>query len=262
MSILFPMIFKCYMPIKRIILFLSITALFMGCKSEDYYSYIYRRSFAMNYYETEGIQLATYPQDDKRSIYFNVNAGSRVAEYKDTGEKKEIYDALCEKYGDMTYNREGRVAPEGVPSFQAYSFVSIEIVSNSDFDEKHPASSSLSDLVFFDSCSSKPYVDNGYVEYDWGDDQTFFYTTGDSMRPYYPINKKVSDLTPTDMKLLYGGSGSHYLGEGVPYGGSCPAYGWFHFESLPTLSKEHLITVTFTDERGETFSDSIEMTFE
>ena len=52
------------------------------------------------------------------------------------------------------------------------------------------------------------------------------------------------------------------LGSDVSIEGYDRAGGYFRFESLPTLSQRHNITVTFTDERGETFSDTIEMNFE
>jgi hypothetical protein len=130
--------------------------------------------------------------------------------------------------------------------------VSIEIVSDADFDEEHIAGTSLSNLIMFDSQSSKPYIDSGYVEYDWGEVNTLFWERR-GKEPYYPIHKNVSELTACDVILLCTASGQD---------GYNVAYGYFHFESLPTLSKQHNITVTITDERGRVFSDTIAMNFE
>jgi hypothetical protein len=169
----------------------------------------------------------------------------------------EVYDALCEKYGDMSYNREEFVPVGSFPGFLAYSPVSIEIVSDADFDEDHLAGASLANLVIYDGQSSKPFVDNGYQMYHWEDSELypsghknmdkFPYHSNVSVRPYFPVYKKVSELTAYDLMLIYGSNEM--------------VYGYLYFP-VPTLSKRHNITVTFTDERGRVFSDTIAMNFE
>jgi hypothetical protein len=236
---------------KKLMFILALILTLSGCEKkggEATYE-IYRRSFAMKFYETAGLELnfIPYPDADETRLIFEIKYGGDgpICEWRDTGEKKETYDALCEKYGDMTYNREEFVFIGGEPSFLAYSPVSIEIVSNHDFDEEHPAGTSLGDLVSFYSYTAKPYIDSGYVEYDWGVNPGY---VGDGKQPFYPIDKKVSELTQDDLMLLYG-TGGHLW------------YIYLKFD-LPTLSKQHRITVTFTDERGRTFSDTIAMNFE
>ncbi len=232
---------------KRISIILLSVALLYGCseKSGDAGSYIYRRSFAMRFSETGYLELRESYLYDQPGIGFGIYLDmSSSCMYTDTGEKKEQYDAFCEKYGDMTYNRKVFVYYGEISSFQMYSFVSVEITSDADYDDLHPAGSSLADLFIFDATSAKPFVDSGYEmhEYVWFGDGKIHKT------PYYPIYKKVSDVIPYDFLMLSSGS----TGAG----------GHLHFESLPTLSQTHTFTVTFTDERGETFSDSLQMTFE
>ncbi len=235
---------------KRISIILLSVALLYGCseKSGDAGSYIYRRSFAMMFSETNSIGLIEeFHSPTESEIRFGIYLDmSSSCMYSDTGEKKEQYDALCEKYGDMTYNRKDFIyyGGDNMPSFQMYSFVSVEITSDADYDDLHPAGSSLADLFIFESTSAKPFVDSGYEMYEyvwWIDGQTY-------ETPLYPVRKKASELTEYDLMLLCTDR------EDIA--------GKLEFESYPTLSKTHTFTVTFTDERGETFSDSLQMTFE
>lgn len=230
---------------------IALLSMFTGCKKENSSgetptSKIYRRSYTMIFAETGSMKLDghNYNSYDPPVLLCRIRLDmSSACKWDDTGEKQEIYDSFCEKYGDMTYNREGRVAVSEEPSSQMYSFVSLDIVSDADYDETHPAGSSLADLFIFYARSSKPYIDSGYEKYRYidADGETFAYEM-------YPIRKNASDITSDDLMLLHGirdRFGIH-----------------LYFETMPTLSKEHTFTVTFTDERGEMFSDSIEMTFE
>jgi hypothetical protein len=228
---------------------MALLATLAGCekgrRNSTPVSWIYRRSFAMVFSETKNIELEGAFHKNRAIIYCPVYFDESFSyRYDDTGAKKEIYDSFCEKYGDMTYNRGDYVYLSESHTFQMYSFVSVDIVSDADFDQAHPKGTSLADLIIFQATSSKPFVDSGYKMYEsvWEvDGRTYTH-------PYYPIHKRVSELTAYDFMMLYG-IGYH-------------SETWLNFEALPTLSKEHIFTVTFTDERGETFSDSVKMTFE
>ena len=229
---------------KRIILLLGLATLFFGCNKAVYKAHIYRRSFAMVFSETKNVELKeSYYNYNQPRVYFQINLDmTSSCRYDDTGDRKDVYDAMCEKYGDMTYNREDAVAPGAAPSFQMYSFVSVDIVSDADFDDLHPAGSSLAGLFIFEAYSCKPFIDSGYTMCKYIENERI------REKPIYPVYEKVPDLTPYDLMLLFT-STDHIEGH-------------LYLESLPALSKVHTFTVTFTDERGETFSDSIEMTFE
>jgi hypothetical protein len=218
-----------------------------GCK--EYGRDLSRRSYAMYFYEMQGIELTAYPEypDMKTVIVWQATSITAYG-YKDTGERRATYDALCAKYGDMSYNREEFVPIGEEPSFLAYSPVSIEIVSDVDFDDEHPAGTSLADIVTYDGHSSKPFIDSGYQPYYWEDMDRFHYYEKVHERPYYPVNKKVSELTVEDLMLVYG------VGSELPWG-------HLYFQ-VPTLSQTHNIKVTLTDERGKKFSDTITMNFE
>ena len=160
---------------KKLMLFiLPLLMLLQGCgKDGDQVAgkRIYRRSFVMEFYKASGLELIIYPETNKALIFFGIIGETddrRLCDYMDTGARQALYDELCLKYGDMTYNREEFVVYGSEPRFLAYSPVSIDIVSDVDFDAEHPAGTSLNDIVVFDAYSSKPYIDSGYVEYDWG----------------------------------------------------------------------------------------------
>jgi hypothetical protein len=203
---------------------------------------VFLRSYVMNYYEPREIKLAVLDSGNGISFYFVTDWRYYGWSYTDNGSKKAIYDVLCEKNGDMTFNRAVWIGPAHPKNeYMSTNFVSIDVVSNADFDDQHPAGTSLADVIRFNATSAKPYIDSGYVEYEWG---------SGNKTAYYPIRKMLSEITPYDLVLLGDG-------ELIGLGG-----GQFVFESQPTLSKEHTFTVTFTDDEGTIMSDSIEKAFE
>lgn len=231
---------------KKTLLIATLLALLSGCDEHEVRDDfgVYRRSYAMMFSETKNVELTESVHKPSIFIQINLDMSSSCSLYSETADGKKGYDAMCQKYGDMTYNREGVVYPGGDPSFQMYSFISVDIISDAAYNDSHPAGTSLADLFIFDAKSSKPYIDSGYKKYE-----TVWEVDGSILRyEHYPVHKKVSDLKPYDLMMLYGEW-------------NC-IVGRFYFKSLPNLSKTHTFTVTFTDERGETFSDSIQMTFE
>lgn len=234
---------------KRLIcLILLATALSACQRGKEKGDRVFLRSYVMTYYEPGFIDLRGYAE--VKLITFSIGLGEYIGSYYDTGEKKEAYDAVCEKYGDMTYNRSVVLYTTSLfNTYQDPSFVSVDIFSDSDFDEQHPAGSSLAGIVNFFSCSAKPYIDSGYVKYDWG--YEFNDARLQGMQPYYPVDKKASELTADDLTLL-----------GIPKQGAYLGNGSFQFESFPTLSKTHIFTIVFTDENGKEISGNVEMEFE
>ncbi len=135
---------------KRILIIIILSAIHSGCDKElRNVCSANRRSYVMNFAEIKGITLRNYNYAQSE-IHFSIVFSGLWYSYNDTGEKKEIYDALCEKYGDMAYNRLGSIECESSGPFSLVnSFVSVEILSDADYDETHPAGSSLADLSIF-----------------------------------------------------------------------------------------------------------------
>jgi hypothetical protein len=140
-------------------------------------------------------------------------------------------------------------------------FTSIEISSDADFDEAHPAGTNLSDLVRFMSYSPYPYIMSGYKAYFHYDsaaqsesfnkymplyiDGEYFLSETDAT--CYPIDKMVKDLGPEDLILV---------GHDAP-----GLIGMLCFEQLPSSAGEHTITVKMYADNDKVLSNTIKMTF-
>lgn len=225
------------------ILVLSILIMSLsGCKIDgrNQFNKYYIRSYIMEYFETSNVTLvpSSYYLYD---ITMEIRRGEVLCDYNDEGERKMLYETLSEKYGDTSFDRTVKI-PYWItdPSAQAYSFVSIEITSDTDFDETHPTGTSLADLVMIHYRSIKPFIDSGYEGYRDNSDPSRYSTRFD---------KHLSEIDADDLKLLY-----------LHWGNKIDVS--LSFDRRPTLSKVHTFTVTCTDDRGKVFFDSIEMTFE
>ncbi len=217
---------------------------------------IYFRSYVMYYWDIKDLELKDNPE--KGLISCSMVIGDYVGGYADTDmSHKTTYDALCEKHNDMKYDRVvRRFSLDPNIDYLCADIVSIEIKSDSPYNASHLAGSSLADIVILDSYSAQPYIDNEYVMYDWGEQESLLVHHDKSgKKPYYPVYKKVSDLTSLDLMLLGAGSCQYY--KYWHY-----RLGVFRFQSSPTLSKTHKFTVTMTADDGRIFTASIDMTFE
>jgi hypothetical protein len=238
---------------KRLLSVVLLTALLSGScehqigKEKGVKTFL--RSYIMEYYGIDDITLdyagvtSEYPNG---VIDLRVIDGTYVR-YEDVGAKKERYDALCEKHNDMTFNRTETFYTWSTPTrFPDVDFVSIDVVSDADFDNAHPKGSSLKDIMIFKSYTTKPYIDSGYIEYDWGN------SGNSAKKPYYPLYKVMSELSGDDLILL-----------GYPMdSGSLKYFATLSFDTPPTLSRTHTFTVTMTADDGRVFAKSVEMTFE
>lgn len=248
------------------LLFLSIcTMLLFGCEKPEhngclycdappYVQSVFSRSYVLGYFNPTGIKLAM-GYDRLFSNYspnLYITKGEFTGTYLDEGEKKETYDALCEKNGDMTFNCEHTLvgsSPEnpGIIAYPNVNIVSIDAVSNADFDEEHPAGTSLSDVIFFSPWwSAKKFIENGYV-----DD-----TDIDINDPviYGMTYKSLNSFTGNELALI--GSGDIRWKDTALLIGSLITY------KNPSMSKTHAITVTVTFEDGRVLTDMITMNFE
>lgn len=109
------------------------------------------------------------------------------------------------------------------------NLVSIEITSNADWDETHPAGTSLNDLFEITLNSFTEYMRNGYA---------FRESSGQPdpvIRGARRIIKPVSELTPDELAIIQ----------------SDPS---FAVRSTPTLAEEHTLTFTLTNTDGKTYT--------
>lgn len=187
---------------------------------------------------------------DNKLISINLIFKNVIGSYYDAdrSDKKAAYDALCEKHGDMTFDRIIKIQPWENVMYPAVDFVSIKVTSDADFDAEHPEGEPLNDILTFDSCSAKPYIDSGYTEYDKAAD----------IRKYSVINKNLAEVTVDDLTLLGTGQTGYEPVERRDVG----YLGILIFNKEPTLSKTHTFTVTMTADDGRVFEASVDMEFE
>jgi hypothetical protein len=231
---------------KRLLHIIVISTLIVtlsGCKDgREKGQRVYLHSYIMEYFETQGI-IFTPHSNPYDVIGMEIGRGEVVCDYVDKGEKQVLYEALSKKYGDISFDRTVTFYTHypPYPSAQAYSLVSIEITSDTEFDENHPAGTSLADLVTISYSSVKPFIDSDYKGYQ-GPVSSRYETN---------FKKPLSEIGRDDLQLLYFGEVNN-----------TKANISLLFERQPILSKEHLMTITCTDDRGRVFTGSIEMTFE
>ena len=125
------------------------------------------------------------------------------------------------------------------------TFVKMDIVSDSDFDEGHKAGASLSDIVRFVGMSASDYIGSGCTEaYDWKTVPDIFDAVGwkNHQFGYSPVEMLLSEVGEDDLKLI---SPMFYL----------------NFEKQPTLSRMHNLTLTVTDNKGRTLTATWQQQF-
>lgn len=154
------------------------------------------------------------------------------------------YEALCYKYRDTSYDRMVPQDPTLTACF-ANEFNSIEITSSADFGDIK-AGESLAAIVMFRGATAKTYIEHGYrfpdnegykiacddLKAEIGDDNIDFSTLCNG---FYPISKRVSELTSEDLTLL-----------------SCNFMS-IRFLEVPEI-KEHTLTMTFRTKDKEVSS--------
>ena len=241
---------------KKIILIFSfmgvIFVLINSCSTREYETF---RSYINTYYDFDEFVLTL---SESKNICVTGNGFIHLADWQSTGYLKKLYDDLCTLHNDLNYNKKRdylKGSPDWGWSYKG-TFSYINVFSNKDFDEDHPAGSSLNDIVRFLSISPKIFIDSNYKNfYDWDKNYPENFNIEKSIRDffnvpeaegdllcYHPIDKMLSEITVSDLALV----------------------GWFIivFEKQPDMEKEHEITVTIKESDGRVFTPNITMVFE
>ena len=162
-----------------------------GCSSHED---IWTDSYIERYDEINGLRIH---QLTFGSITF-IGSG-RSASIKSTGEDKAWFDRICHENGDFTYSRKVRLM-YGMPGIIAYTpdIVSIDVCCEDDFDDSHPAGSSLNDYIKIKYRSVWSYIAAGYTGPD----------------PYPDLRVKtrqLSEITPEDLRILLSDPELHFV---------------------------------------------------
>ena len=156
------------------------------------------------------------------------NSGPSCAPWQGRKERRE-YHKLCRKVGDVNYKGgERRVELNGpyyhsAPFAITTNFTSIEIVAPlDDFDEEHPAGTSLNDLVRVRYSTLYPFIRDGYTK-----QPNVGYIDGYQVR-----DQKLTDITAEDLRLL---------GPDLR----------FNFSKTPPYAMKIFMQIILTDEYGQ-----------
>lgn len=211
-------------------------------------------SYVNTYYDYDSIALSV---TDYGNIRISNDTISTHHEYywNSTGQNKVVYDSLCQAHNDLSYNKErGYIVGPDWGHCSVFDIAHIDVVSNANFDEQHPAGTSLNDLIYFISVSPKKFIDSGYnYSYDWANEtpqifeiepEMYNFRNSSESSNYSPINKRLSEMSVDEMVMLP------------------PNYfGYLIFDSSPISIKEHTFKVTFSLSNGKVIHKTILMSF-
>ena len=196
-----------------------------------------------------------------RKILIRATTGEKYSFYS-TGDKKRIYDGLCQKYGDTLFNR--FVDDWECPYLSSYmlyknsvyfgnlgvDIVGIHIYSKNDFNEQHLAYQDLTDIVYFTTNSTYKFINSSYQLEKSEEDfrgNTYYY-------PWHWFSKKVLMLEPDDLKCL----GTGFVGSNTAQSMTIASLMF----PEPTLEKTHNIKIIITLDDGRVFSDTVQVRWE
>lgn len=198
------------------------------------------RSFVIRYYEPQNLFMFETPSGN---IVVNYGETNLICDWKSKGRQKELYDSLCRANNDISYNKEISYYPDphagdGVIDLSINRVAKIDVTSNADFDEQHPAGTSLNDIIRFMGISVYEFLQSNYrYSHNWDikpegfEDELYSY----SQSFHSPVTGLLSELQTDDMILL-------------------DNVGLLHFEKVPTLSKTHELIITVTLDNGKILS--------
>lgn len=231
---------------------LLISTLLLGCNVMEYEVF---RSYINTYYSHDEIDVDL---TDAGNIRVYGSAFNQHFTWKSKESSKEVYDMLSKRNNDLSYNTQmGYIVGTHWGHAYAEDIASINVQSNSDFDEQHPAGISLNDVITLVSVSPKKFIDSSYQQtYNWdtnlsesfkSESKSQNFGNGEFSLHYHPIEKKLSEITSSDMVLA---------------GFDIYCYAFLLFDSAPTASKEHKLTITIRTGDGKVYSPTITKVFD
>ena len=230
---------------------------------------VYTESYVTEYYSISGIEAVFWGEEWANGNYFTggvrielrVIPDGNVYGVLSDDDDKARYEALCVLHGDNTYNRMVSY-PEwaSIPHrFQDRDYVCIDITSDQDWDEVHPAGISLNDVFYFASSSPAKYIYRGYEDpYEWLNPSTplpeYYLNYLNHAEVEYMGNEPVygitANMTANDLIIL-GGTDDRWQ----------PTLAALTPVAEPTLSKEHNIRIALTDTAGNELVAQVAATF-
>jgi len=203
---------------------------------------------------------------DDNCVHICIPSDSRMYCYCSDGEEhRERYERLCSDNSDDNYKP--RLTPRGGGVYRAVSahdIVSIDVVSDADFDAEHLAGTSVSDIMAYVGASAKPYIDSGYtqsvVEYESRHPLIAYF--GKVIPSYFSsmIRERCAKVSAADFKMVGVQRMDAINDDEIRYVTAqnftlCALYCWIR----PTLAQSHNFTATFTFDDGRQMSVTFPM---
>ncbi len=221
-----------------------------------YTSYVYSYHFPAEMYLIAGrFCYGSYPCDSTIDspygfdVRFKDDDKQMVGQWQQ-GTEREIFDSLSLKHGDIDFHQDiivSSACPLRPHAYLGIDFASIMVTSDVDFDEEHPAGTTLNDIVQFIAYTPYPFIKSGYkYSNPRGNDSE---NLKDELML---IDKPLSECTAEDFILTFGIMNDWFCGDVFP---AC----YLYIKATPTLSKQHTITVTIVDDAGKRWQNSINL---
>lgn len=125
-----------------------------------------RTSYVQGY--TEYASALSLEKTATGSIGASARRAGKWATIESTGTDKEWFDALCAKYGDVSYDSKQSVGLKGqyafVPQCITPDLLSIDVKANVDLGPEYPAGASLAACMGIRFRSDYDYVTSGYKD--------------------------------------------------------------------------------------------------
>ncbi len=221
-----------------------------------YLSYVYTYLFMeeMNL-QTAPFGYGAYPNDSTidspYGFYAVFSEAYQYAGQWQKGSERAAFDALATKHDDIGYHQDvfsSSSCPTSPHTFLAHDFASIIVTSDADFDEQHPAGTSLNDLVQYMTYSPYPFIQSGYA-YDNPRPANGWERVKQEL---ILIDKPLSDCTAEDFILPFAVMDDWWCGD------IFPAF-YLQVKGVPTIAKQHTLTVTVVDDAGKTWQNTIKL---
>ncbi len=250
---------KCYL------LLFSLIVCFISCRQQpneplidgganwDYTAYVFSYHFPKSMYLSRSIPNVW---DTDKHLYgkygfmvmFTDDYDQMLSQWSTDAEKAD-FDSLCLKHNDTSYNKRIQyLMPSPPHKYLGFDLLSIQVISDSDFDEQHPAGELLNDIVQFVAYSPMSFIQNGY-QYSASEDNV----TARLKEEQKLISKPLNQCTTEDFVLILGeADNTLYLYDALP---CC----YLTIDKVPTLAQQHVFTVTVVDDSGKKWDASIVM---
>lgn len=234
--------------------FLAILLL-ISCLSCDKMTVRFSRSYVLSFYESDNIKLYNVSKAPVYILRVELINGKKICNILSKGDEKKLFERMGDKYGDNTYNREVRFVVSPPHNYIGDDITAISIFSDADYDNLHPANSSLNDIVEVIYFSPLKYIQSGYQNlYNRGTCQTLTPEEKDILGISSGVNEFHLEQIRADKVV-----NSHLALVG--YGGFFPQI-YLKFQKMPELDKEHTLKINITTEAGNVMTEEIKISFE